>query len=287
MRVIFVPVADRPECAVALHKAFDLARDLDASVIGCHIRPHTTSKVSLPAGLTTPVAAAAEAEWLSAWRPRAKKQTATSARALFGRLAAAEGFDVHKSPRAKPGAIWMEKTGSPQKVLSILGPVSDLLVVSRPESKNATIARLFLMAALFDSARPVLVLPQERTAPVGKHICIAWNQSAEAARAVAAALPLLQLAKQVVIASSGPENRLGPKSSHLVSYLKSWGVKAQREQSPGDDHAKELLATYRKTRSDLMVMGAYSRNRFSQMLFGGVTDFMLHRASIPVLMIHS
>ena len=39
MRVILVPVADRPECAVALNKSFALARDLDASVIGCHIRP--------------------------------------------------------------------------------------------------------------------------------------------------------------------------------------------------------------------------------------------------------
>jgi nucleotide-binding universal stress UspA family protein len=36
-----------------------------------------------------------------------------------------------------------------------------------------------------------------------------------------------------------------------------------------------------------MVMGAYSRNRFSEMVFGGVTEFMLYRASIPVIMLHS
>jgi len=33
-------------------------------------------------------------------------------------------------------------------------------------------------------------------------------------------------------------------------------------------------------------MGAYSRNRMSQLVFGGVTEYMLKRTSIPVLMLH-
>ena len=50
---------------------------------------------------------------------------------------------------------------------------------------------------------------------------------------------------------------------------------------------EQLLETYRETDSDLMVMGAYSRSRFRQFLFGGVTDYRLRRAEIPVLMLHS
>jgi len=285
MRVIFVPVADRPECAVALNKTFELAGDLGATVIGCHIRPHSYSDVSLPATLTD-AAIGTDAEWRAAWKPRAKQQTAPAARTLFARLAERNGFDMHKTPRAKPGAIWMEKTGAPQRIIGIMGPVSDLLVVSRPESRDGSIARLFLVSALMASSRPVLVLPQAGDWSVGKRICIAWNQSKDAALAVASALPLLQLAQHVSIVSSGPENRPGPKSSQLAAYLKCWGVQTERVSTKGNDESKEILSAVRSMKSDLLVMGAYSRSRFSQMIFGGVTDHMLNKASIPVLMRH-
>ncbi|RLA26972.1 MAG: universal stress protein, partial [Gammaproteobacteria bacterium] len=49
----------------------------------------------------------------------------------------------------------------------------------------------------------------------------------------------------------------------------------------------EIVEAYKSTGSDLLLMGAYSRNRMSQLVFGGVTEYMLKRASIPVLMLHS
>jgi nucleotide-binding universal stress UspA family protein len=287
MRVILVPVADRPECAIALTRTFELAVDLGASVVGCHIRPHSYSEVTLPAALTDAALGGSDAEWEAAWKPRSKQHTGPAARTLFTRLAARKGFDIHKSPRAKPGAIWMEKTGSPQRVIGIIGPLSDLLVVSRPESNHGSIARLFLVAALMASGRPVLVLPQAGDWTVGKRICIAWNQSKDAALAVASALPLLQLAQHVSIVCSGPENKPGPKSTQLAAYLKAWGIQSERVMTRGHDQNKEILSAFKSTKSDLLVMGAYSRSRFSQMIFGGVTDYMLNRASIPVLMRHN
>lgn len=279
MRVILVPVADRPECAVALNKSFALARDLDASVVGFHIRP--------PGDKASGSASGSEAEWLALMRPRGRKNSVTAARSLFASSAHANGYDLHKSPRAKPGAMWMEKSGSPNRVIAGSGPVADLLVVSRPVRRDGSIARLFLTAALMASARPVLVLPQSGEHTIGRRICIAWNQGTEAARAVAAALPLLQLAQHVTIVAAGPEKRPGPKSSQLANYLKCWGVKSERITTAGRDNARELLGACRASKSDLMVMGAYSRNRFSQRVFGDVTDFMLYRASIPVIMLHT
>ena len=52
MRVMLVPVADRPECARALNSAFDLGNRLGASVTGCHIRPHRYSDTSLGSELS-------------------------------------------------------------------------------------------------------------------------------------------------------------------------------------------------------------------------------------------
>ena len=287
MRVIFVPVADRPECAAALREAFTLGETLGASVIGCHIRPHNDSPIELPSMLDVLGVTSDEAQWQAAWKSRDIKTAGGAAKELFSQVAERHGYDLLRKPRPKPGAVWMEKIGSPQKVIAIMGPVSDLLVISRPSTKGGTLARLFLSASLLKSARPVLVLPQTEKHTVGKRICIAWNQSAEASRAVGAALPLLAQAERVSIVTCGAETRAGPKSGQLAAYLKYWGIKSEHVSTQGKDESKEIIATYKDTGSDLLVMGAYSRNRMSQLVFGGVTEFMLKRASIPVLMLHT
>ncbi len=287
MRVIFVPVSDRPECATALDTAFSLGHSLGASVIGCHIRPHKDSPISLPHRFDMSAADNEEAEWQAVVKPERGKKAEAAAEVLFARFADRHGYDLLRRPRAKPGAVWMEKTGSPGKVIGIMGPVSDLLVLSRPMSKGGNLARMFLSAALFKSSRPVLVLPHDGNAHLGRRICIAWNQSVEAARAVAAAMPLLVKADHVSIASSGSESQLGPRSGQLATYLKYWGIKAERVKSRGKDDCKEIVEMYKSTGSDLLVMGAYSRYRMRQMIFGGVTEYMLQHAAIPVMMLHT
>ena len=287
MRVIFVPVADRPECASALSTAFTLGHSLGASVIGCHIRPHSYSPVALPSTFNLSGFTNEEAEWQAAVKPQDAKSAGAAAKVLFAQFVQRHGYEILRRPGVKPGAVWMEKTGSPNKVIGILGPVTDLLVISRPSNSGGTIARLFLLASLLRSARPVLVLPKAKKRTVGKRICIAWNQSSEAARAVAAAIPLLTRADRVSIISCGAESQAGPKSRQLVQYLKYWDIKSEHISTRGKDEATEIVAAYKSTNSDLLVMGAYSRSRVSQLIFGGVTEFMLKRASIPVLMLHS
>lgn len=285
MRVILVPVADRPECARALATAFDLGQQLGASVGGCHIRQHSRSDVSLPADLGS--IADYDAAWESAWTGKKTKKSSAAAKALFSKFAERQNYALMKRAKATPGAMWLEKVGSPDKVLSIMGPVSDLIVVSRPSAKGGKLARMFMLAAVLNSSRPVLVLPQTGVSSVGQRISIAWNQSAEAARAVAAAMPLLQIASEVNIVTCGPERGLGPKSTQLAAYLRAWGVKSKRIATRGTDDPKALVKACNDTKSDLLVMGAYSRSRLRQRFFGGVTEYMLHQAKIPVLMLHT
>jgi len=287
MRVVFVPVANRPECAAALNIAFTIGRSVGASIIGCHIRPHSNSRVKLPSRLGMLGLSNEDAEWQAAFKSRGAGKGGVAAKTLFAKLAESHGYDLIRQPRIKPGAVWMEKVGSPNKVIGIMGPLADLLVVSRPTAKGGTLGRLFLSASLLRSSRPVLVLPQFRKRTVGNRVCIAWNQSVEAAQAVASAMPFLRRADHVSIVSCGPETRVGPKSGQLAAYLKYWDIKSERISTRGKDEPKEILAAYKSTGSDLLVMGAYSRSRMSQLVFGGVTEYMLNRASIPVLMLYT
>ena len=285
MRLIFIPVADRPECAGALKVAFELGQKLGASVCGCHIRPHGRSEVSLQSALGS--FGDDSNAWESAWTGKKTQKSAATAKGLFAKMAQSQHYELIKRPRVKPGAVWQEKSGSPDKLLAITGPLADLIIVSRPPQKGGKIARLFMLSALLKSARPVLMLPQSAVPDIGKRISIAWNQSTEAMQAVVAAMPMLQQAEQVTIITSGSENELGPTSSQLAGYLKFWGVKTERVRTSGGDDARALMKAHKTAKSDLLIMGAYSRGRLRQRIFGGVTEFMLTKANIPVLMLHS
>lgn len=182
MRVIFIPVADRPECARALQVAFNLGQQLGANICGCHIRPHDRSEVSATSLLGS--FEDFDGSWENVWKGKKTQKSMVMAKGLFAKIAERQHYELIKKPRSVPGAVWQEKVGSPDKLLSIMGPVSDLIVVSRPPAKGGEIARLFMLAALLNSARPVLVLPQLGVPAIGKRISIAWNQSSEAAQAV-------------------------------------------------------------------------------------------------------
>ena len=97
---------------------------------------------------------------------------------------------------------------------------------------------------------------------------------------------MLTRAERVVVISAGRENRLGPKVTDLARYLMHWDVKVDRLRTPGKNTPSEIERAARDLGSDLLVMGAYSRNRFRQLVFGGVTEHMLFKTDLPVLMLH-
>jgi nucleotide-binding universal stress UspA family protein len=241
----------------------------------------------MPSGLEDFSLTNEDAEWQAVSEVKGAATRSAAARTLFLKFSERNGYKPMRKPRATAGAVWMEKTGSPDRVIGIQGPLADLLIVSRPYGKGGSLARLFLSASLLKSGRPVLVLPQTGTRQVGRHICIAWNQGVEAAKAVAAALPLLSRAERVTIVSCGAEDRPGPKSGQLSSYLNYWGIASDHVATPGKKDTQEILAAYKSVGADLLVMGAYSRSRLSRLVFGGMTDYMLKHAKIPVLMLHS
>jgi nucleotide-binding universal stress UspA family protein len=282
-----IPVANRPECELAMDAAFGLAEKLSGSVIGCHLRPH---RFDSTVESSRSFLGFRKSESLA--HSMTEKQIdlkSTAARKLFLDHVSGAGFKSVKNPTlgAKRVAQWVEMVGSLDKLFTIVGPTSDVCVVSRPKPASKGPGSDFMLAALLETGKPVIVLPQTPLRSFGKRIVIAWNQSVEAARAVSASLPLLQLADAVQIVTAGPESRAGPKSTALVNYLKYWGVKASRTQTKGLDASAEIFDEYRKSGSDLIVMGAYSRGRFRERVFGGVTEDLLFRTGPPIFALHS
>ncbi len=146
-------------------------------------------------------------------------------------------------------------------------------------------------AALFGSGRGVYVVPPNVSArPLGT-VLVAWNDTREVAHAVAEAMPLLRLAKQVVVATvdtDGPpeEDREEP-GADIARHLDRHGVRVDLRHLPEwREVSRALLNEIEKSGADLAVLGAYGHSRLREWMLGGATrDFLTH-CPVPMLMAH-
>src|SRR6266571_1060248 len=210
------------------------------------------------------------------------------ARRLFRDFMDAQGVPI--GPPAAgyngPSASWREEDGRQNAVVGMSGRVYDLILVEQPE-KLASIAEATLEDALFESGRPVMMVPKATGPAIGEVIAIAWNGSTETALTVALGMPLLKQAKQVVVAV-GPQHmpEPGPTGEELARSLEGHGLSVSlrsafgRDKPMGESFLKEAMAAG----ADLMLKGAYTRSRIRQMIFGGATRHIIMEAKIPVIM---
>jgi nucleotide-binding universal stress UspA family protein len=140
-------------------------------------------------------------------------------------------------------------------------------------------------AALFQSGRPVLVVPEKAKPPIGETVVVAWKDSSEAVRAVKAAEPFLGKAKRIRLVSV-TENDKDETAEGMADYLTRAGLRVElvRPASKGRDVGEMLLKSAGK--GSMLVMGAYGRWRWQEWVFGGATQYVLRHATIPVLMTH-
>lgn len=196
---------------------------------------------------------------------------------------------VQTPPHSGFSMAWREESGREEDVVARCARLADLVVLGRPVTDRELPSVMTLNAALMESGRPLLVAPPTPMPSIGSRIAVAWNGSAEAARAVSAALPFLTAAEQVHIFSareSEDDPVLTP--AELCAYLAWHGVSAECHHAPaGHGNTGDLLLSETaRLGGDLIVMGAYTHSRLRQLILGGVTRHMLHHATVPVLMMH-
>lgn len=142
-------------------------------------------------------------------------------------------------------------------------------------------------ATLFRSGRPVLFVPPHAIRPSFETVVIAWKESLEAARAIAAAQPFMALAREVHLFTIDDGSKTKTSLREVEEYLLLHYAEVRSEIIKAESHevGKLLLAkAYRL--GALLVMGAFSHWRLRERLLGGATDYVLREASIPVLMMH-
>jgi nucleotide-binding universal stress UspA family protein len=255
-----------------LKAAVALGRRLSAHVDVLHVRADPETMVPIVGeGMS-----GAMVEQVMESMARSVEARAARAREDFERVCLKSGLSV----------AWREAVGREPEILAAAGRLADVIVIGRPGEKDEAPLAASFDAALFDSGRPVLLVPPGAAGAIGTHVVLGWDGSAEAARAVSAALPLLAVAERVTVLTGGQADKEAPASA-LLAYLLRHGVRAHAETfAPGAHVGQALLAEAARRGADLVVMGAYGHSRLREMILGGTTREVLNRSTLPVLMAH-
>jgi nucleotide-binding universal stress UspA family protein len=197
--------------------------------------------------------------------------------------------EVCDAPALSKGvtASWHEEEGRALKRILLRARHNDLVVVGRAKKANGLPAD-FIEELLIGCGRPVLISASTPRSTLTGTIMVCWKETAEAARAVSAAMPFLTRADRVVVVSVAENEDLTEAMSDVARQLAWNGVRAEtRIIVPNGGAVPELLASAaQQYGADLVVLGAYGRSRMRQVLFGSCTHTVIRTADRPVLLMH-
>jgi nucleotide-binding universal stress UspA family protein len=143
----------------------------------------------------------------------------------------------------------------------------DLSVVRQAEPKSGKSDNLIIQAALFDSGRPVLIVPRARWDRAKfDRMLICWDGSRSAARAVSDAMPFLKRANAIDLITIGDRTETDEMpGANIADHLKLHGLKATEKRivAPNMDVPHAILSHAADSSADLIVMGGYGHSQIA------------------------
>jgi nucleotide-binding universal stress UspA family protein len=190
---------------------------------------------------------------------------------------------------AEPRLVEATLSGA-TKVFGTIARSFDLSVVGQAEPQSLR-DNLMIEGALFDSGRPVLVVPYIQRAGLKlDRIMVCWDGSRNAARAINDAMPFLTRAKTVDVVTIGAgKDEVGEiQGADIAQHLARHGLNVElRRIDAGDvDVANVILSDAADQNADFIVMGGYGHSRLREFVLGGATRGILSSMTVPTLMSH-
>jgi nucleotide-binding universal stress UspA family protein len=289
IRTILAAVSGGAASAGVIELACRLAHRFGAHVEALHARPDPREMVAAAAdGFATPLSGDIVEQAM-----RDAGTLAAGARRIFEAAAARHALTLRDAP-PPPGtdpallrqasACWRETTGYGATAVAGRARLFDLLILGRSGRVVDQPYSDAIEGALLGSGRPVLIAPVEPPKVLGETIALAWNDSPEAARALAGAMPFLRAAQALHVLSIGETG-----AGEVVRQLGWYGVRATADAVDPVAHVgpgELLLAAARDQGADLLVMGGYGHAPWRELLFGGATRQVVATSLLPLLLSH-
>lgn len=288
MKTILIPTEDHDAMQAVLEAARLMARNFDSYMEGFAVRPSPGTYVTVEPVSSLAISGAFEGD------------TANQAKAEFETFMGKHNVPAGPKGGAKDGAMepavyswgWPRADAAEDAYIGSYGRVFDLIVLGRPGPAAENPRMPPLEAALFESGRPVLIVPKNAPTSIGRNVLVAWNRSTEQAHTNALAMPVLLRADKVTVLMVEGGATTGPSGEEATRHLRRNGVKAESltlkrgERMSGEAVGEVTLERAAALGCDLIVKSAYTQSRLRQMIFGGATRHILAKATVPVLMAH-
>jgi nucleotide-binding universal stress UspA family protein len=281
MKTILVPVEEHVFIQSVLETALLLGQALDGYLEGMPITRN------MPHYYASDITAGAIGD-LSFLDPEVRRRRAEASRRLFETFMTAQGVARSGTGPSKLCFGWRRGKLEEDDFVGSYGRAFDITVLGRPSDEANHPRPPTVEAALFESGRPVLIVPPIPSGSLGTTIMIAWNRSTETARTVALAMPLFAKAQRIVVTDFEDWGVSGPSAQDLSHTLRQGGLPVETRTVPNPHgHAGEaILSAAAALGCDLLVKGAYTQSRLRQFVFGGATSHILSHTTVPVLMAH-
>ncbi|MEO1191336.1 MAG: universal stress protein [Pseudomonadota bacterium] len=276
-----------PDRAV-LQAALTLAKAFEADLRILHVALDPAQALPLLGeGMTGAMASS-----LSADLTQLAKSARIQAETLVQEVCQDQGITLRGSEEVAPAgrfSVGFEQAqGLEEEITIARARIADLSVLAHPGADEA-LGNPTAEAVLFNSGRPLLLAPLQGMTAIPNRMAVAWNGSAEAARAVALAMPLLRKAEEVIVISGESDKAAAEaQPSALAELLDQHGMNAKTWRYQPEDWpvSRSLIQEARKSGAGLLVMGGYGHSRVREVFLGGATREAFKAADLALLMAH-
>lgn len=166
------------------------------------------------------------------------------------------------------------------------GAEADLIVLAQPALSRDFYGAQILRTAVLESDRPVLVMPRQGPATLGRSVAILWDEERSTTKAVLNAMPLLAKASHLLLLSSQQNNDEEPLAQPRLLVNHDLHADIRVIDWPSHGAGASILGYAHESGADLLVMGAYARHPLIELLTGGLTRYMSRQSDLPILMRH-
>lgn len=280
-RDLFLPITGTPTDATALAAGVQLAR-----AFGSHLSVLET--VSLPMFMPAPWGGVVPDALLQDVHGPLLERGAANVEALRARL---DGEAIPHEVRLAQ-ALFAE----PPQVAALHARHADLAVLGGLPglaSDHAAAVRRMFAGLLFESGRPVLVVPPHHPCqwPAANAV-LAWQPTREATRALHDAMPFLAQATSVDVLLVDPQPRSDGHGelpgADIGAHLARHGLQVNvvRRERGRDSVATTLLRHAADSGAGLLVAGGFGHSRLREWMLGGTTHELMEAMHLPVLFSH-
>jgi nucleotide-binding universal stress UspA family protein len=182
---------------------------------------------------------------------------------------------------------WCEVTGDEAAEIKEIGKRARLTVMTNLSDKSRGHARKAFHTCLFETEKPLLVVPEDYERRDVRRILVAWKDTASGRRALDAAAPWLRQADLVMHMHVGTED--SPEREWAQRHLADLGAKGEVRDIPRNASipvGRQIIQEASVFDADWLVAGAFHHGEIIERILGGATKTLLREAKLPIFFMH-